>query len=67
LHQAALVGEHDRLDPVPQTDALKAAGFPITRIERRGSHYDADTDTTGTDYDLRTLLLPHLSDAWLAP
>ena len=50
-----------------ETDALKAAGFPITRIERPGSHYDADTADSGTDYDLRTILLPHISDGWLAP
>ena len=50
-----------------ETDALKAAGFPITRIERPGSHYDADTATTGTDHDLKTLLLPRLNDAWLSP
>jgi hypothetical protein len=50
-----------------ETDALKAAGFPITRIEQPGTHYDADTPTTGTDHDLRTLLLPHMADGWLAP
>lgn len=50
-----------------ETDALKAAGFPITRIELPGSHYDADTDTTGTDHDLRTLLLPHIADGWQSP
>ena len=36
-----------------ETDALEAAGFPITRIERPGSHYDADAGATGTDRDLR--------------
>jgi hypothetical protein len=50
-----------------ETDALKAAGFPVTRIERPGTHYDDDTATTGTDHDLRALLLPHMADDWLAP
>jgi len=50
-----------------ETDALAAAGFPVTRIERPGHHYDPDTTTTGTDHDLVTLLLPHLDDGWLAP
>jgi hypothetical protein len=50
-----------------ETDALKTAGFPITRIERPGGHYDADTATTGTDHDLRTLLLPHIDDGWTSP
>jgi predicted esterase len=50
-----------------ETDAMKAAGFPITRIERPGTHYDADAGDTGTDHDLRTLLLPHLDDGWRSP
>jgi pimeloyl-ACP methyl ester carboxylesterase len=50
-----------------ETNALRAAGFPVTLIERPGGHYDEDTDTTGTDHDLRTLLLPHMDDGWLAP
>ncbi len=50
-----------------ETDAMKAAGFPIERIERAGGHYDPDTATSGTEHDVRTLLLPHLNDDWLAP
>jgi predicted esterase len=50
-----------------ETDALKAAGFPITRIERAGRHNDPDTGDTGAVHDLRTYLLPHLDDPWLAP
>ncbi|HWI75198.1 MAG TPA: hypothetical protein VNT55_24765, partial [Baekduia sp.] len=45
-----------------ETDAMIAAGFPLTRIERPGAHYDGATDS-----DLQTLLLPHLDDGWLAP
>jgi hypothetical protein len=50
-----------------ETDALKGAGFPIERIERPGGHYDDSTETSGTDHDLQTLLLPHLNDGWLSP
>lgn len=50
-----------------ETDAMIAAGFPLTRIERAGHHWDDDTPTSGTDHDLRTLLLPHLNDGWTAP
>ena len=50
-----------------ETNAMKAGGFPITRIERPGTHYDADAGDTGTNHDVRTLLLPHLNDPWLSP
>lgn len=50
-----------------ETDAMVAAGFPLTRIERAGHHWDDDTATSGTDHDLRTLLLPYLDDGWTAP
>ncbi len=49
-----------------ETDALTAAGFPMTRIERTGTHYDADAGSTGTAYDLRAFLLPHLDDGWVS-
>jgi pimeloyl-ACP methyl ester carboxylesterase len=45
-----------------ETDAMKAAGFPVTRIERPGGHYDANTDGY-----LQSLGLPHIADGWLAP
>ena len=48
-------------------NALTNAGFPATLIKRPGTHFDNDTETTGTDHDLKTLLLPHLSDGWLSP
>ena len=50
-----------------ETAAMTAAGFPLTLVERPGTHYDPDTATTGTDHDLRTYLLPHLNDGWLSP
>jgi pimeloyl-ACP methyl ester carboxylesterase len=50
-----------------ETDAVKAAGFPETRIERPGTHWDPDTQSSGTNYDMRTYLLPYLDAGWLAP
>jgi hypothetical protein len=68
VHLAHLSDDSYPIDGVRQeTDALKAAGFPIERIERPGSHYDDSTESSGTDYDLKTLLLPHLRDNWLSP
>jgi predicted esterase len=49
-----------------EVQALKDNGFPAELVERPGSHYDADEGNTGTDHDLRTILLPHLADGWLA-
>lgn len=68
MHLAHTEDETYPIDGVrAETDAMKAAGFPITRIERPGTHYDDSTATTGTDHDLQTLLLPHLDDGWRAP
>lgn len=47
-----------------ETDALKNAGFPTTRIEKAGHHYDDSNATTGTDRDVQTQRLPHLDDGW---
>lgn len=50
-----------------ETEALKTAGFPTTRIERPGTHFDKDTATSGTNYDLRAYLLPFLDAGWRSP
>ena len=50
-----------------ETDALKNAGFPTTRIERAGTHWDPDTSSSGTNYDMRKDLLRYLDGAWVAP
>jgi endoglucanase len=53
-----------------ETDALTAAGFPMTRIEKPGTHYDsgATYDTPGsTPGDLRAYLLPYMNAGWLTP
>lgn len=56
-----------------ETDQLIAAGFPLTRIEVDGGHYD-DAGATenghrvpGTDADVATYLLPHMADDWRSP
>jgi hypothetical protein len=46
---------------------LRTAGFPVALIERPGDHYDDSTATSGTDHDLQTYLLPHLTDGWRSP
>lgn len=45
-----------------ETDAMANAGFPITRVERSGVHYDSNTFP-----DMKAVLLPHLWDGWRAP
>jgi hypothetical protein len=52
---------------------LTAAGFPVTSIERDGTHYDDPgavvngNPVPGTVADLQSLLLPFLSAGWTAP
>ena len=56
-----------------ETDAMTAAGFPVTRIERVGTHYDGANAIVsgqvvpGTDADVVALLLPHIDDGWRSP
>lgn len=56
-----------------ETDALTAAGFPMTRIEADGDHYDAAGTMVnghavpGTSADVVTYLFPYLSAGWSAP
>lgn len=45
---------------------LKTKGFPVTLIEKTGTHWDNDSGQTGTQYDLRTFLLPYLNAGWVA-
>lgn len=48
-------------------NALKTNGFPVTYIEKSGSHYDPDNGASGTDYDLVHFLLPFLDAGWESP
>ena len=50
-----------------EIQTVQDAGFPVTVIQRPGTHYDPDTATGGTVHDLVTLLLPYLSDGWRSP
>jgi hypothetical protein len=56
-----------------ETDAMKSAGFPLTRLEVDGTHYDAPGAMVnghavpGTTADVATYLFPKLSAGWTAP
>jgi predicted esterase len=56
-----------------ETNAMTAAGFPLTRIEVDGGHYDDPGATEnghavpGTTADISTYLLSHIDDGWLSP
>ncbi len=50
-----------------ETDTLTGAGFPMTRMERPGTHWDPDTTSSGTSYDLRAYLLGYLDAGWVSP
>jgi hypothetical protein len=51
-----------------KTDAMAAAGFPITRVERPGHHWDSDVNGVGgTINDYLTYLLVHVDDGWRSP
>jgi predicted esterase len=71
FHVVHLAHTEDAVYPLPgveaEIQAMTDAGFPVQLIERPGTHYDDSTATTGTDHDLQTLLLPHLSDGWRSP
>ncbi|MFT3866606.1 MAG: hypothetical protein QM729_20280 [Solirubrobacterales bacterium] len=77
FHIVALAHEEDTTYPLAtvekETSEVKAAGFPLTLIKRPGEHWNepgevvAGEAVPGTDADLRTYLLPHIDDGWLAP
>ena len=48
-------------------ETLTANGFPVTKIEKVGSHYDPDNSSSGTDYDLIHFLLPFMDAGWESP
>ncbi len=48
-------------------DTLESYGFPVTLIEKPGTHWDDDAGNTGTAYDLVTYLLPYLNAGWQSP
>jgi hypothetical protein len=67
-HLAHLGDLNYKIDLVrAETNAMTAAGFPLVRLERAGTHWDYDNGATGTAYDLRTYLLPYLDAGWIAP
>jgi predicted esterase len=63
VHLAHTEDETYGIDGVrSEIQQLKDAGFPVTLIEKPGSHSDNNTDS-----DLQKFLLPHIDDGWLAP
>ena len=46
---------------------LSANGFPVTKIEKAGKHYDPDNGAFGTTYDLIHFLLPFVDVGWVSP
>lgn len=47
--------------------ALKNAGFQVIAVEKPGTHFDADTATSGTKYNLIKYVLPYLDAEWMLP
>jgi predicted esterase len=63
VHLAHIDDEAYQIATVRQeTDALTAAGFPMERVERPGTHFDENGEA-----DLKAVLLPHMTDNWMAP
>ncbi len=46
---------------------LASLGFPVSTIEKTGTHWDNDTGTSGTKYDLVMFGLPFLKRGWATP
>jgi hypothetical protein len=72
FHVVHLAHTEDGTYPIGPVESeisrLQAAGFPVQLIKRPGTHYDNPSPgVPGTDADLQTLLLPHLSDGWRSP
>lgn len=70
LNIAHLAHLQDTTYPIATTRTkmvtLRTNGFPVTLIEKTGGHYDNDSGQTGTQYDLRTFLLPYIDAGWVA-
>jgi predicted esterase len=56
-----------------ETNAMISAGFPLSRVEVDGGHYDDPGaienghPVPGTVADLISILLPHIDDGWVGP
>ena len=48
-------------------NTLIANGFPVTLIEKSGTHYDPDSGASGTSYDMIHFLLPFVDAGWESP
>lgn len=51
-----------------ETDAMTAAGFPMERVERPGTHYDPPPTVPNTDKNIQDLLIrPGMAKGWQSP
>lgn len=56
-----------------ETNAMIGAGFPLSKVEVDGGHYDDagaienGHPVPGTTADLISILLPHIDDGWVGP
>ncbi|HWU23890.1 MAG TPA: CARDB domain-containing protein [Nocardioides sp.] len=77
-HRFHIVHLAHQLDTVYPIDTVQselaeviADHFPVSQLTRSGNHWDddspADAPTSGTVYDARTYLVPHMTDPWTAP
>ena len=68
LNIAHLAHTGDTTYPIANVRAsmstLRSKGFPVTLIERSGTHWDEDSGQSGTSYDLRASLLPFMNAGW---
>lgn len=71
INVAHLAHTEDAVYPIAGVRAnlatLQSNGFPVYKIERPGNHWDNDAANSGTNYDLRTYLLPYLDAGWTGP
>lgn len=71
IHIAHLAHLSDATYPLSAVQAdlatLTTNGFPVTLIEKPGTHYDPDTANSGTTYDLIHFLLPFVDAGWESP
>lgn len=71
INVAHLAHQSDAVYPIAtvRTDltTLATNGFPVSALEKAGTHYDPDSGQFGTTYDLIHSLLPFLDAGWASP
>lgn len=71
LNIVHLAHQSDTVYPIAtirsQMSTLKNQGFNVVFVEKPGNHWDDDTGSYGTSYDLNAVVLPYLKGTWSAP